>query len=192
MPVEESITDYFKRMSQGDEAAAGRIWQHYSPRLAALACKRLPAWLRSVVDGDDLANSAVLDVIVGSRAGRFPEIHDREDLWGLLACITIRKAINAVSRARCQKRPPSWKAKPLDEGLIAPDPPPDLQVMAAEELDRLLERLRVKDELLRSIALWKFEGYTNQEMARRVGCTSSKIAHKLVLIRMILVSEEPA
>jgi DNA-directed RNA polymerase specialized sigma24 family protein len=176
-------------MMLGDDEAAGRIWQRYSPRLAALARERLPRWLRSVVDGDDIANSAFLDVVVGARAGRFPRIHDRDDLWGLLACITVRKVINQVKKAQCQKRPPLWAAVPLKDNVLATDRAADLQRIAAEQLDALLERLRSRDEILRSIALWKFEGYTNAEVARRVGCTSRRIARKLELIRMICSAE---
>jgi DNA-directed RNA polymerase specialized sigma24 family protein len=192
MSPEGSITGLIHGMKLGDEVAAGRIWQRYSPRLAALARQRLPAWLRSVVDEDDVANSVMQDVIVGSRAGRFPNVQDRDDLWRLLACFTVRKAIHQVKRAKCQKRPPPWKAGPLEESLVATECSPDLQVIAAEEFDHLLELLRVKDEGLITIALWKFEGYTNTEIARRIGCTLNRVARKLELIRMIWEAEGPS
>jgi DNA-directed RNA polymerase specialized sigma24 family protein len=189
---EGSITGLIHGMRLGDEVAAERIWQRYSTRLAALARKRLPVWLRSVVDGDDVANRAMEDVIVGSRAGRFPKLHDRDDLWGLLAWITVCKAIAEVERETSQKRPPPRQAVPLDESLIAGDCSPDLYVMAAEQFDHLLELLRVKDEGLKAIALWKFEGYTDREIARRIGCARSRVARKLELIRMIWEAEEPS
>ena len=55
----------------GDEEAARRIWQRFSPRVASLARQKLPVWLRRVVDGDDLANSAMCSIMMGLRAGRF-------------------------------------------------------------------------------------------------------------------------
>ena len=47
--------------------------------------RKLPIWLRRIVDGDELANSAMCSVIMGLREGRFQDLHDRDDLWALLA-----------------------------------------------------------------------------------------------------------
>ncbi len=180
-----SITGLIGRMRSGDEHAAQRIWDRYSPRLAALAKKRLPAWHDCMVSGDDVANNAMCSVIMGLRNGQFPELQDRDDLWGILACITVRKAINEAKNANREKRRPDGAIVPLDENILASDLAPDVGLAAAEEFDRLIDCLRKKDPLLATIALWKFEGYTIREIAKRVGCSSRRIARKLDLIRMI-------
>jgi ECF sigma factor len=97
VPSEGSITILIGGMRIRDDEATRRIWQRFSPRVAALACKRLPIWLQRFVDGDDLANSAIF---------------------------------------------------------------------------------------------WKFEGYTNDEIAQLLGCSLSKVARKLELIRKIWAREE--
>ena len=51
----------------------------------------------------------------------------------------------------------------------------------AEEYDRLLVSLKRPE--LRSIAVWKIEGYTTEEIAARMGCVGGTIKHKLQLIR---------
>lgn len=175
----------------GDSEAARSIWDRYSARLAALARERLPAWLRQVVDGDDVANNAFHCLVVGSREGRFPEVKDREDLWAHLALITVRRAINEVKGARRKRRPPPQSRVPLGEGMAGAGPPPDLEMMAAEGFDALIALLRLKDGVLADIALWKFEGYTHEEIARRLGCSCRKVARKLELIRMTLEREGP-
>jgi RNA polymerase sigma factor (sigma-70 family) len=172
-------------MGSGDDEAARMIWERYSPRLTSLARQRLPVWLRHIVDGGDLANSVFGDFILGLRQGRFPDLDDRDDLWALLACMTARKAINEIESALRQKRPPPWMNQPLNDALVATEPEPDLAVMAAEQFERLLELLRLKDEILERISLWKFEGYTHQEIASRLGCSCRRVARKLELIRMI-------
>ena len=48
----------------------------------------------------------------------------------------------------------------------------------------LLDRLG-SDEL-RSIAVWKLEGYTNAEIAARLGCAAVSVERRLRLIRKIL------
>jgi RNA polymerase sigma factor (sigma-70 family) len=187
----EPITGWIGGMKSGDDEAIRKIWEHYSPRVVALARERLPVWLRSIVDGDDVANDAMYSVIMGLQGGRFPELHDRDDLWALLACITARKAINQINRALRQKRPPAKAGLPLDEELVAPDPPPDLLWIAAEQFGLLIDCLHRKDELLATIALWKFEGYTNQEIARQLNCSDRRVARKLELIRMTWETEGP-
>ena len=57
----------------------------------------------------------------------------------------------------------------------------------AEEFRRLLESLG-EDEL-RSIALWKLEGYTNEEIASKLGCIRLTVQRKLRLIRDIWAKE---
>jgi RNA polymerase sigma factor (sigma-70 family) len=178
-------------MRSGDSEAARRIWERYSPRLSALARQRLPEPLHCVVDGDDIANGVFLDLIEGLQEGRFSDLHDRDDLWAFLACITIRKALNEIKRASRRRRPPSSARVPLEGGIVAPDPPPDLVVMAAEQFEILIECLRRKDEALKDIAIWKCEGFTNEEIAARLGCTCRRVMRKLELIRMIWETEVP-
>ena len=59
MPDDESITRWIGGLKAGDNEAALRIWQHYSPRVVALAETRLPIWLRRVVDGEDVAEQRI-------------------------------------------------------------------------------------------------------------------------------------
>ncbi len=190
MKADGSITGWIGEMRSGDEDAARRIWERFSPRLANLARKKLPDRLKRIIDGDELANSAMCSVLMGLKAGRFPDLHDRDDLWALLACITVRKALNEVARASCQKRLGPGGAIPLDESIAAPDLPPDLEVRAAEQVKALFALLRAKEAILEPIALWKFEGYTSDEIAERLGCSRSKVARKLELIRKIWKGEQ--
>jgi DNA-directed RNA polymerase specialized sigma24 family protein len=187
---EGSITRFIGAMRSGDDEAARRVWNRYSPRLAALARERLPVWLQCVVDGEDVANAAMCSVIMGLRCGRFPALHDRDGLWALLACITVRKAINEVEKASRQKRRSRRASEALDENIVAPDLAPDLVLKAAEQFEQLIDRLRDKEGLLGTIALWKFEGYTSDEIANRLGCSSRRVARKLDLIRMIWEEDE--
>jgi DNA-directed RNA polymerase specialized sigma24 family protein len=51
----------------------------------------------------------------------------------------------------------------------------------ADECRRLLELLG--DESLRSVALWKMQGYTNAEIAGKLGCVEQTVERKLQRIR---------
>jgi DNA-directed RNA polymerase specialized sigma24 family protein len=187
---EGSVTGLIGGMKSGDDDAVRRIWERYSPRLAALARKKLPVQLQRIVDGEELANSAMCNVAMGLREGRFPDLRDRDDLWALLAYATVRKAFNEIAKAACQKRHVPGSNVPLDNQIVAPDLPPDLVVRAAEQFKLLLDLLRRNEPILEPIALWKFEGYTNEEIGQRLGCSRSKVVRKLGLIRKIWEGEQ--
>src|SRR5437762_499594 len=53
----------------------------------------------------------------------------------------------------------------------------------ADECRRLLDELG--DPELRSVALWKLEGYTNAEVAAKLGCVVGTVERKLRAIRTI-------
>ena len=71
-----------------------------------------------------------------------------------------------------------------DAGLAAfadTDLDPAFAAEVADELRRLLEAL--DDDLLRQIALLRMEGYSNEQVAERLGCGLRSVERKLSLIR---------
>jgi len=173
-------------MRRGDQTATRYLWDRYSPRLAALARERLPARLRSELDSEAVASEALGSVVMGLSEGRFPALRDRNDLWALLACVTVRKARNDVKYALRKKRCATGERVPLDEAVAASEPTAELALMAAEEFHNLLKRLASRDETLCKIAYWRFEGYCRAEIAARLGCSLQKVIRKLELIRKII------
>jgi DNA-directed RNA polymerase specialized sigma24 family protein len=56
-----------------------------------------------------------------------------------------------------------------------------------EECGRLLDAL--DSDVLRSVAVWKMEGYSNAEIAAKLGRSESTVERKLNLIRQIWSGE---
>jgi DNA-directed RNA polymerase specialized sigma24 family protein len=192
MPDSESVTRYFVRLQQGDEDAAQKLWELYFRRLVGLARQKLAALPRRAVDEEDVALSAFDSFCRGAEErGRFPNLRDRHDLWRLLVTITARKALdqiaydNALKHGGGRMQGESGVAGPDGEAgfdqLLGREPNPAFAAEVAEEYRRLLERLG-NDEL-RSIALWKMEGYTNEEIAAKLGCVPRTVERKLAVIR---------
>ena len=50
----------------------------------------------------------------------------------------------------------------------------------------------LEDDGLRQIAVWKMEGYENDEIARRLGCGVRTVERKLGVIRAIWQADRPA
>jgi DNA-directed RNA polymerase specialized sigma24 family protein len=201
-----SVTKLISRVKEGDSAAGQALLARYFRRLLGLARAKLQGkWLRAA-DEEDVVQSALIGFFLGAERGQYAQLHDRDDLWHLLVRITIRKAQKLVKHNEAQKRHPGTRGgtlgtgvthagvadTPVEDGGIeqVPDPKssPDLEVLAKEGIEQLLESLG--NVQLRSIAVWKWEGYTNEEIATMLGCKVRTVERKLNLIRKIWSEED--
>jgi len=182
-----SVTQWISALKQGDQSAAQGLWEAYFRRLVGLARARLRDASRRVADEEDVALSAFDSFCRGARAGRFPRLDDRNDLWQILVLITVRKAIDLRNYEGRQSRGMGRVQSLTDltpEGLEAiggDEPTPELAAQLAEEYQRLMEQLG--DSILQSVATWKLEGYTDDEIAARLGCVTRTVERKLARIR---------
>lgn len=179
-----------------DPATAQALWTRYFERLAGLARRRLASRTRRVADEEDVALSAFDSFFRGVADGRFPRLEDRDDLWQVLVMLTERKAIDRIRRATAGKRGggqvrgDSAFERPgavdsvggLDQ-LAAAEPGPELAALFEDECRRLLTLIE-NDELKR-LALMKLEGYTNEEIAAKMGRAVRSVQRKLESIRKI-------
>jgi hypothetical protein len=70
---------------------------------------------------------------------------------------------------------------PALQDIISREPTPEFALLVAEECDALLNCLG--DPTLRSIAVWKMEGYSTEQIASRLNCVPRTVERKLRLIR---------
>jgi len=190
-----TVTRIVADLKAGDQDAVRRLWERYFDRLVHLASQRLKGSRKREADEEDVALSALDSFCRGARRGRFPDLIDRNDLWQLLVVITKRKAVDQIQSERRQKRG-SGKLRgeadlaPLDpeetaisviDKVISREPTPELAAEITDEFQRLFDRLG--DDIARQVALLKFEGYTNEEIAESIGKVTRTVERKLALIR---------
>jgi DNA-directed RNA polymerase specialized sigma24 family protein len=187
---EESVTDWIGQLKAGDSAAAEQLWGRYFERLVGLARDQLRGTPRRAADEEDVALSAFDSFCRGAEHGRFPELLHRDNLWRLLVTITLRKAHDLRRNEWRQKRGGgevlTESELPVEAGLeqfVSREPSPELAAQVAEQCRRLLGCL--DDAALQSLALWKMEGYTNDDLAARLGCGLRTVERKLRLIRQL-------
>jgi DNA-directed RNA polymerase specialized sigma24 family protein len=188
-----TITHLITRLKQRDRDAAQGVWQAYFPRLVALARARLQGG-GGLADEEDVVLSAFDSFYRGVERGRFADLQDRGDLWQLLFVLTVRKAINLVKHQRRRSRGggrlvslTDLEEERLGE-MLSTEPSPELAAQMADECRQLLGRLG--DGTLRSVALWKMEGQTNREIARKLGCVEQTVERKLRSIRSLWLAED--
>ncbi len=197
-----SVSQWLLKIRNGDEEAAAELWKAYFSRLTSLVRARLRARPRRVCDEEDIALSAFDSFFRAARQGRFPNLNDRHDLWQVLVLLAVRKTALAGRRETRRKRGGGkvrghsafinidGRTDPdaLLDGVAA-EPSPELAAVLAEDFSALIVRLN--DDTLQRIALWKLEGYSNSEIAHRLGRQPRTVERKLHLIRTIWL-ETPA
>jgi DNA-directed RNA polymerase specialized sigma24 family protein len=196
MSAAGSITALVERLQEGDHEAARLLWQRYYPRMVALARQKLKGAAPRVADEEDAALSAFNSFCRRAEAGQFPDLKDRDGLWALLVVLTARKAADLLRHHHRQKRGGGQihgdsAVRPDAEGspggfddLPGDGPTPEEAALLAEEVETLLSRLH--DPVLRQVAVWKLEGYTNAEIAARLGCSLTAVERRLRIIRRLL------
>ena len=135
-----------------------------------------------MTDADDAVQSAFVAFWRQAEEGDLPADLHRENLWNLLAVITVRKAEKHIERQRAQKRGGGKVVGEANSGLpldqLAGTPP-------AQEFDLHCEELLLGlEEELRRIAVLRLMGHTTAEIAAEQGCTQRKVQRKLNLIEL--------
>jgi DNA-directed RNA polymerase specialized sigma24 family protein len=180
-----SVTHWLLELQAGNRDAVRPIWERYYSRLVSLAKARLSGIPRRAADEEDVVLVAFDSFCRGVEQGKFPDLHDRDCLWSVLVLITARKAANQATfearQKRSHRRTDVGAELAVLEVIASNEPTPEFSVQAAEEYRHLL--LGLGDEKLQSIAVWRMEGYTNEEIAGMLTCSVRTIERKLELIR---------
>jgi DNA-directed RNA polymerase specialized sigma24 family protein len=196
-----SVTRWIGPLKAGEVEAAQALWDRYFDGLVRLARTRLRDAPLAAADEEDVALSAIHCLCRGAAAGRFPQLADRDNLWRLLATIAAQKAIDLQRRETREKRgggktrgevelAAGDNETSLVTQVVGREPSPEFAAQLDEEYRRQLDRL--EDDGLRQIAVWKMEGYENDEIARRLGCGVRTVERKLGVIRAIWQADRPA
>jgi DNA-directed RNA polymerase specialized sigma24 family protein len=196
MSSRAAISMWVSQLKDGNPRAAERLWDTYFLRMVKVARCKLQGALGSMADEEDVALSAFKSFCRGARDGRFPHLPEREDPWPLLLALTTNKAIDLLRHERRAKRcgPGQQYVPAMDpekgatvdlalSQLIGKEPDPQAALQSAEESQDILDRF--SDTILRAIALWKMEGFTTEEIACKLGCTTRTVERKLQLIRRL-------
>lgn len=174
------------------DRAARLIWQRYFRDLLGLARKNLDKRIRLRASEEDVLQSMFKSFCLRQHRGEFA-LADRDNLWRVLVTITVRKARNAAGANRRARRDVRrehaapeigdelgavlWTLEQISDA----GPTPAEAALLNEALERRLGSLG--NSGLRQIALWRLEGYTNQEIAERLDCTERAVERKFSRIR---------
>lgn len=193
MSNDDPVTLWIDELSNADEAAARKLWNHFVSRLYEAARKKLMPETRRVYDEEDAAQSAFHSVCAGIAAGRFPDLHDRASLWHLLLPITARKVAHR-QRHEQQRRDVrrNWSDSIFvhaadDSGpaginnLPSREPAPEFVAEFVETCELLFQNLNVSG--LQQVVTLRMEGCNDSEIAERLKCSRRTVQRRLEVIR---------
>ena len=122
MADNESFQERLARVRQGDDAAAGELFQRYEAEIRrAVRLRLLDARLRRALDSSDICQEVLKSFFQAAEADRY-EINSEEQLLKLLTEMARKKLIDCVRRQRAQRRGGDRKAVEIDSGLQVPAP----------------------------------------------------------------------
>jgi RNA polymerase sigma-70 factor (ECF subfamily) len=175
----------------GNEQTARQLFDTYVERLMALARKRISQRLASRVDPEDIVQSVFRTFFGRLKEGRF-EIADQDDLTKLLMRITVHKTLRQVAYHKAAKRDPSLETGQDDSAcaglleLLDREPSPEDAVTFCDQLEHFLSKLRPQE---RQILEMRMQGYSNEEIADKLGIYDRKIRRILERVRGLAAQE---
>ena len=176
----ESVTRLIRAAQRDRNSAVGPLLAVYFDRLVQLARKRLQNLPGMASYDEDLALRSFYSVYRRVSDPERPlQLTGRDDLWRLLATRTISRAIDLIRRQRPEEVAGEYNL----EQLLTREPTPEEAAATADECRRLLDILEEPE--LRQVALWKVEGYTNEEIAARLDCVPRTVERKVRRIRLL-------
>jgi RNA polymerase sigma-70 factor (ECF subfamily) len=189
MSSEDSFQDLMARLQAGDQGAASRIFELFARRLVGLARSRLTPSVRAKVDPEDIVQSALRSFFVGQGEGDY-QFSGWNDLWNLLAVITLRKCGKRVDYYRAARRDIGREAAPptLEDSVatwepLAREPTPSEAVMLLDVTESLLRSLGQRDRQILELTL---QGANSQQLSAKLGCSERTVERVRERIRKSL------
>jgi DNA-directed RNA polymerase specialized sigma24 family protein len=181
-----TITRFMRDLEAGDgprrDDAVRELWEYFYADLACYARKRLRAMNSPTgpADEEDAAERAFTKVCRAIERGRLKLGH-RVDLEKVFRSATAHEVLNLHHQAK------RALGTTNDEFVLSqiPDesPSPELLMLALDACQRLLSLL--DSDALRSVALWKLAGCTNEAIRIKLGCSLATVERALARIRDI-------
>ena len=164
------------RLQTGDDAAATAVFGRFVHRLIALAAGQFDGWMRDRVDVEDIVLSACKSFFL-RRAQGGCAASDWDELWSLLATITLRKCAKRRDHARAARRSVGREVRRLasprsDLDLVDRAPSPVEAAILTETVEQLFRAMEPEE---RPIVEQLLMGCTAAEIAARQDCSQRTV-----------------
>ena len=201
MNDDDPVSVWIGQLKTADQSAARKVWEHFAAQLCTMARAKLHSDTRKLYDEEDAALSMFRSVCAGMVAGKFPDLNDRNSLWGLMLVITTQKISNRHRFDRQQRRdirrtvtdsvfchPDDSRLDFSRNALASREPTPEFAAEFAEICESLFKVLN--DPELEQVVLLRMEGLTDLEIAAKTSCSRRTVQRRLEVVRRQLIGME--
>jgi DNA-directed RNA polymerase specialized sigma24 family protein len=169
-------------LQRGEQQAVQVLWEHYFEPMVRVAEARLRGAPCRAGGAEDIAVDAFLRFCADvKRHGRFPDLSSRDNLLQLLFRFTLCEAGDFRKRETRRHKVLRGESALCEAGFelhAGREPAPEGEVQLASLLARLPE-----EGELRSIALLRLEGLSNDDIAAACKLSRATIERRLGMIR---------
>ena len=164
-----SFDELMDRLKAGDDGTETLVFRRYVKRLIALAGRQFDASLRDRADVEGVVQSVCKSFFLRHRRGEF-DIDDWDELWSMLATITLRKCANRRdylhAARRTARREAAWTVQEV-QGYRIPDraPTPGEAAILSETIEQFFESMDPDD---RPVVQQILMGYSAEEVAAQL------------------------
>ena len=191
MSSDPSFDDLMARLRAGQNDAATQVFNRFASRLIALARKRLGPQVLQKVDPEDVLQSVFKSFFVRYPSGQFGGFESWDNLWAMLAVITLRKCGRRMDyfHAACRdvRREVAGQAasdgSASDLGAPGDEPTPSEAAMLTETVERLMRCLEGRHREILALSL---QGYRPPEISNRLRCTERTVYRVLGRVKQCL------
>ncbi len=174
------------RWRNGDEDAARELFQIYEERLLGLARQRISQRFGSRLDPEDVVQSVFRTFFTRSQEGKF-QVEKPDDVWKLLARITVHKTFRQIAFHRAAKRNVNMEKSQGDDSqdyvlsLLDRGPTPEIANQFLDQVEHLVNRLRPDH---RQILELRLQGYKDVEIAEKLNISDRTIRRAMEQVRL--------
>ncbi len=166
---DDGFEELIARVRAGDPSAETAVFRRYVRRMMVLAAGQFDEWLRDRADVENIVLSAYRSFFQRNEQGEF-DLAGWDDLWSLLAIITLRKCTKRrkflLAARRDARREVGWAdANGQAASLADRAPTPAEAVALSETIEHLFQAMTPDDRPIVELILM---GCTSEEIASQV------------------------
>jgi RNA polymerase sigma-70 factor (ECF subfamily) len=186
MPDSSQARILLNRWRSGDEDAARELFQIYEERLLGLARQRISQRFGSRLDPEDVVQSVFRTFFTRSKEGKF-QVEKADDVWKLLARITVHKTFRQIAFHRAAKRNVNMEKTQGDDphdyvlSLLDRGPTPEMANQFLDQVEHLVNRLSPNH---REILELRMQGYKDVEIAEKLNVSDRTIRRAMEQVRL--------
>jgi RNA polymerase sigma factor (sigma-70 family) len=196
-----TVTRWIRDFESGNPAAFQGIFDLYFPRIKRIAANKLRG-PGAEIDAEDVAAEVLSKMAENICGGRYQSrLANRHELWLLMLAMMRSLVIDLHRRRLSLKRGAGMVYVASDLQLVNDAGMPfDLVKFVDETSDHeaitmlhdsinYLITQRLQSQRTRDVAKLKLEGYSDEEISRRLGCSEKTVRRKTALIRSLWMKE---